>query len=156
MNRAMQSGTIRISVGLSVWLMFVVTLGACTPRGEVVAPEKPITINLNVKIDHEIRLKVDKDLDQVLSNENGLLNEAKTKGVVGEKSNGYLGAVNPSNAEAQALINNLNQKRRQAYEDIAKRNLTSVQVVEALAGDKAIQNTKPGNFVESSGGWIKK
>jgi hypothetical protein len=38
----------------------------------VVAPDKPITINLNVKIDHEIRVKVDKDLDQVISSDSGL------------------------------------------------------------------------------------
>ena len=50
----------------------VTMLGACTPRVEVAAPDKPITINLNVKIDHEIRLKVDKDLEQVLSNDSGL------------------------------------------------------------------------------------
>ena len=43
----------------------------CTPRVEVAA-EKPITINLNVKIDHEIRVKVDKELDQVLSQNSGL------------------------------------------------------------------------------------
>jgi hypothetical protein len=39
---------------------------------EVAAPDKPITINLNVKIDHEIRVKVDKELDQVLSHNSGL------------------------------------------------------------------------------------
>jgi hypothetical protein len=44
----------------------------CTPRVEVEAPDKPITINLNVKIDHEIRVKVDKELDQVLSSNSGL------------------------------------------------------------------------------------
>lgn len=44
----------------------------CTPRVEVAAPEKPITINLNVKIDHEIRVKVDKELDRVLSSDSGL------------------------------------------------------------------------------------
>jgi len=43
----------------------------CTPRVEVAA-DKPITINLNVKIDHEIRVKVDKELDQVLSQDSGL------------------------------------------------------------------------------------
>lgn len=48
------------------------TLAACTPRVEVAAPDKPITINLNVKIDHEIRLKVDKDLEQVISDQSGL------------------------------------------------------------------------------------
>jgi hypothetical protein len=47
-------------------------MAGCTPRVEVAAPDKPITINLNVKIDHEIRVKVDKDLDQVLSNNSGL------------------------------------------------------------------------------------
>lgn len=51
--------------------MFLVT-GACTPRVEVAASDKPITINLNVKIDHEVRVKVDKDLDQVLSKNSGL------------------------------------------------------------------------------------
>ena len=50
----------------------VLTMIACTPRVEVAAPEKPITINPNVKIDHEIRLKVDKDLDEVLSKDSGL------------------------------------------------------------------------------------
>lgn len=49
-----------------------VALGACTPRVEVAAPDKPITINLNVKIDHEIRVKVDKELDKVLSDDSGL------------------------------------------------------------------------------------
>ena len=84
------------------------------------------------------------------------LDEAKANGLVGEKPNGYLGAVNPSNAEAQALIKDVNQKRRQAYEDIAKRNGTNIQAVQTLAGEKAIQNTKPGNFVEGPGGWSKK
>ena len=84
------------------------------------------------------------------------LDEAKANGLVGEKPNGYLGAVNPSNAEAQALIKDVNQKRRRAYEDIAKRNGTNVQAVQTLAGEKAIQNTKPGNFVEGPDGWSKK
>ena len=59
------------AVGGMVGGLLVVT-GACTPRVEVAAPDKPITINLNVKIDHEIRVKVDKDLDKVLSDESGL------------------------------------------------------------------------------------
>jgi hypothetical protein len=45
---------------------------SCTPRVEVAAPEKPITINLNVKIDHEIRVKVEKDLDNVFTDQSGL------------------------------------------------------------------------------------
>ncbi|HBH78757.1 MAG TPA: DUF1318 domain-containing protein [Nitrospira sp.] len=84
------------------------------------------------------------------------LDEAKAKGLVGERPNGYLGAVNPSNTEAQAVIADVNQKRRQAYEDIAKRNRTDLRSVETLAGEKAIQNTTPGHFVEGPGGWVKK
>lgn len=45
---------------------------ACTPRVEIAPPSEPITINLNVKIEHEIRIKVDKQLDKVLSEESGL------------------------------------------------------------------------------------
>lgn len=55
-----------------IWAGLMMAICACTPRVEVAAPEKPITINLNVKIDHEIRLKVDKDLDEVLSKDSGL------------------------------------------------------------------------------------
>ena len=82
--------------------------------------------------------------------------EAKTKGLVGERPNGYLGVVNPAAPEAQALANEVNEKRRQAYEDIVKRNRTQLDAVEALAGEKAIQNTKPGYFVEGPGGWTRK
>jgi hypothetical protein len=68
----MQSKIIPIGAGVLAWVTLLLSMGACTPRVEVAAPDKPITINLNVKIDHEIRLKVDKDLDQVLSNDSGL------------------------------------------------------------------------------------
>lgn len=53
-------------------LFETVTLLSCTPRVEVAAPEKPITINLNIKIDHEIRVKVEKDLETVFSDKSGL------------------------------------------------------------------------------------
>jgi len=38
-------------------------LAGCSPTVKVQAPDKPIEINLNVKIEHEIRLQVDKELD---------------------------------------------------------------------------------------------
>ncbi|MBI3355388.1 MAG: YnbE family lipoprotein [Nitrospirae bacterium] len=65
--------TVQIS-NPAIWIVLggLVTMGGCTPRVEVAAPDKPITINLNVKIDHEIRVKVDKDLDHVLSDKSGL------------------------------------------------------------------------------------
>ena len=47
---------------------------ACAPKAEVAvkAPEKPIVINLNVKIEHEIRVKVDKDLDNLFKDDSEL------------------------------------------------------------------------------------
>ena len=45
---------------------------SCAPTVKVEAPDKPITINLNVKIEHEIRVKVDKELDDVFSADSGL------------------------------------------------------------------------------------
>ena len=46
--------------------------GRLAVGGALKAPEDPITINLNVKIDHEIRLKVEKDIDQLFSEDSDL------------------------------------------------------------------------------------
>jgi hypothetical protein len=45
--------------------LWIVSLAACTPKIQVEAPKEPITINLNVKIEHEIRVKVDEDLENL-------------------------------------------------------------------------------------------
>jgi len=49
----------------------VIVLSACTHKVEVSAKE-PITINLNLKIDHEIRVKVDKELDDIFSEDSSI------------------------------------------------------------------------------------
>ncbi len=46
-------------------LLALAALLACTPKVAVEAPKEPITINMNIKIEHEIRVKVDKDLDHL-------------------------------------------------------------------------------------------
>ncbi len=53
-------------------LFSVVGASACTPTVKIEASDKPITINLNVKIEHEIRVKVDEELDDILSDDSGL------------------------------------------------------------------------------------
>lgn len=53
-------------------LLVMALLGACTPTVQVVAPDKPIEINLNIKIEHEIRVKVDKDLDELFDEDSEL------------------------------------------------------------------------------------
>ena len=65
-------GCVRIAGIVAVMVSLSSIPAGCTPRVEVATPDKPITINLNVKIDHEIRVKVDRELDQVLSKNSGL------------------------------------------------------------------------------------
>ncbi|PIW31182.1 MAG: YnbE family lipoprotein [Rhodospirillales bacterium CG15_BIG_FIL_POST_REV_8_21_14_020_66_15] len=45
---------------------------ACQPTVQVAAPEKPIVINLNVKIEHEVRVKLEKDVDNLLKKNSDL------------------------------------------------------------------------------------
>ena len=51
-------------------IIFATLLGlfaiGCTPTVKVEAPDKPLEINLNVKVDHKITVKVDKDLEDVM------------------------------------------------------------------------------------------
>ncbi|MBM3617069.1 MAG: YnbE family lipoprotein [Alphaproteobacteria bacterium] len=49
--------------GLSCALAAVLLSAACSPTVKVETPDKPITINMNINISHEIRMKVDKDLE---------------------------------------------------------------------------------------------
>ncbi len=40
---------------------------ACTPTVRIAAPDKPITINLNVKIDQEVRIRLDKEIEDLIA-----------------------------------------------------------------------------------------
>ncbi len=55
---------------LAAW--WVASLAACTPKVQVEPPKEPITINLNVKIEHEIRVKVDQDLENLFEEDDQL------------------------------------------------------------------------------------
>lgn len=46
-------------------IIFTVLLAtaACTPTVKVEAPDKPIEINMNIKIEQEVRIRVEKDLE---------------------------------------------------------------------------------------------
>lgn len=85
------------------------------------------------------------------------LHQAKAAGQIGEQTNGYLGIVAAATGDVSALVNDINQQRRAAYQNIAQKNGTSLQAVELLAGQQAINKTPPGQFIRSSSGqWIKK
>ena len=57
------------------------------------------------------------------------LDDAKNQGLVGEDSSGYLGLV-VQNAEAKAVVDDINAKRKAQYLKLAKKNNLSLSQVE--------------------------
>ena len=39
-------------------------LAACNPTVKVEAPDKPIVVNMNVKIEHEVRVQIQKEVNK--------------------------------------------------------------------------------------------
>lgn len=62
----------RSFIPIPVLLAALLSLTACTPTVQVAAPTDPITINLNVKIQHEILVKVDREIDNLLEENSNL------------------------------------------------------------------------------------
>ncbi len=52
--------------------LWIASLAACSPKVQVEVPKEPITINLNVKIEHEIRVKVDQDLENLFDEDDDI------------------------------------------------------------------------------------
>lgn len=83
------------------------------------------------------------------------LDQAKAQGLVGETSSGYLALVK-QDAQAQEIVERVNQKRKQHYQKLAKKNGIQLSQVEALAASKAIEKTQSGHFIQVNGRWLKK
>jgi len=49
-------------------VVVALAVGACTPTVRVEAPREPITINLNIKLDADVRLKLEKSADKDITN----------------------------------------------------------------------------------------
>jgi len=56
------ASTLRLSIVPAI----ILGLCACTPTVKVEAPDKPIVINLNVKIEQEVRVKIDRDVEALV------------------------------------------------------------------------------------------
>lgn len=53
-------------------LTALVALSGCSPTVQVQAPSEPIEINLNVRIEHEIRIQVDEELEGLFEEDSEL------------------------------------------------------------------------------------
>ena len=65
-NHSWAQSASRIAAGAA--LVTGIGVAACNPTVKVEAPDKPIVINLNVKIEQEVRVKVDKDVESLVNN----------------------------------------------------------------------------------------
>jgi len=85
------------------------------------------------------------------------LDGAKAQGLVGERLDGYVGAVaaTPS-AEVKALVEGVNAKRKAAYAEIAKRNGTDPAEVAKLAAQKLVERAASGEWIFVDGAWGRK
>ena len=84
------------------------------------------------------------------------LADAKQAGQLGERPDGLVGVVPGAPASAQSVADRVNAQRLQRYRGIAASNGTSVDKVQALAGQQLIDRTPAGQYVFSGGAWVRK
>ena len=82
--------------------------------------------------------------------------DLKTKGIIGEGNNGYLGFVGARRA-SEDVVAAENKDRKAVYSFFAKQQGTSLDVVEKIQADRKAEIAKSGEYIQKSdGAWIKK
>ena len=91
------------------------------------------------------------------------LDEARQQGVVGEDWTGYVAAISPNpSKEVQAVVADVNDKRRAVYEQVAKQTSTASDPVSAddvakVGAPKVFDKAAPGTYLRLEGqAWKKK
>lgn len=72
-ERIIREGRERRAAGLLHFRFILPALllgvAACQPTVKVEAPDKPIVINMNVKIEQEVRIKLERDVEELLQSQ---------------------------------------------------------------------------------------
>jgi hypothetical protein len=84
------------------------------------------------------------------------LETARAKGLIGEVDDGYIAIPPGKGAEAQQLVETVNQERRAVYIDIAKKNGISVEVTGQRTFEKRYPAFPAGTWVKIKGTWSQK
>jgi hypothetical protein len=66
-----ESGAVRRARAVVFAGLAALALSGCAPTVKLQAPPEPITINMNIKIEHEIRVKVDRELEELFDEKSG-------------------------------------------------------------------------------------
>ena len=72
---ARKRASLRIALRVAIGCLIPLVAG-CSPTIKVEAPDKPIEINLNIKIEQEVRIKVERDLEKVFAEDPDLFGTA--------------------------------------------------------------------------------
>ena len=57
---------------ISLIVVLIAFAAGCSPTVQLAAPREPIEINLNVKIEHNIRVQVDKELEDLFEDDSDI------------------------------------------------------------------------------------
>ena len=84
------------------------------------------------------------------------LNSARSEGLVGERADGLIGPVVKNN-EIDSLVASINAERMSSYRDIAAKERTKLDAVQAIAGAKQVQKAHENGwyYMDTSGKWKK-
>ncbi len=87
------------------------------------------------------------------------LDDARATGQVGERADGYVALVNSGvSADIKTLVDDVNAKRRAAYQKIAAEKSVPAEQIGAITAEKIIREIlKPGMYYMDAGGsWKQK
>jgi uncharacterized protein len=86
------------------------------------------------------------------------LDDARAAGLVGERPDGLVAPVSASApANVLSLVQSVNAKRLEKYQEIANQKGVPVEQIGAIAGEKIIGKLKAGyKYMDSSGNWVTK
>ncbi|MDO6592523.1 YdbL family protein [Neptuniibacter sp. 1_MG-2023] len=86
------------------------------------------------------------------------MDDAKSQGLIGERSNGYIGVVTSTpSAGLRSLVDSINNKRREAYTKRAAKAGVERSVFEIRMGQRLQQRTPAGQYIQlQNGNWQKK
>jgi uncharacterized protein YdbL (DUF1318 family) len=84
------------------------------------------------------------------------LNSARSQGLVGERADGLIGPI-ATTSEVNALVQSINAERMSGYRDIAQKEGTKVEAVQAISGAKQVEKARANGwyYMDASGSWKK-
>ena len=168
-------------MGIHKWSILAVALplavAGCTPKVAIEAPSKPIAINLNIKLDADVKFhlaeKAKSDIEDkpvfslasasvsrapALTRSIAPQRVANTLDTIGERFDGY---VVPRDASAPKsttdIVAQINARRFALYEERAKEEKAPIAAVGIIYAEEIRKTAPKGTyFLDASGHWHQK